>query len=566
MRRNFRFSVALFTLIAVLLSLGVVTAQDKKILYTGRQMGPDDIPTLDPSTASDVPSVQIITEIFPELYRLDEVDVVVEAGVADATVSDDGLTYTFKIKPGITWVRYNPETDAVEQVMNEDGTPRALSAADFKYTMLRTLDPLVASDYGYVLAPWIIGGSELNSLASDSATFDADRLAAIDAVGITVIDDATLEVKATKVSAAVASIFAMWITTATPGWLIDELGDVWIEPENIVTYGPFAVKSWNHGADLTLIKNPFWVGTETIPVPAIDEVVFQFLDLDPQFTAFEAGELQVSEVPPSAIPRIKADPALAAQYNAAPGTCTYYYGFNKSRVPFDDARVVRAFSAALDRQAIVDNVTLAGELPAYMFVLPSMQAAPKQEDFMGQVVTFDPVYAKAQLDEYLTEKGMTADQISPTLLFNNSATHQAIAEAAQAMWSETLGINVTLAAQEFGVYLDSRSDADIFRAAWCFDYPDANNWYYDVFHSSVNPDNHFSNAEYDALTEAAGAAETIEERVALYAQADAILTNTDASIAPIYYYVTDNITAPGVERTQSNIGREYYEKWDITGL
>jgi len=130
MRRNFRFSVALFTLIAVLLSLGVVTAQDKKILYTGRQMGPDDIPTLDPSTASDVPSVQIITEIFPELYRLDEVDVVVEAGVADATVSDDGLTYTFKIKPGITWVRYNPETDAVEQVMNEDGTPRALSVAD----------------------------------------------------------------------------------------------------------------------------------------------------------------------------------------------------------------------------------------------------------------------------------------------------------------------------------------------------------------------------------------------------------------------------------------------------
>ena len=133
------------------------------------------------------------------------------------------------------------------------------------------------------------------------------------------------------------------------------------------------------------------------------------------------------------------------------------------------------------------------------------------------------------------------------------------------MWSDALGVNIQIAAQEFGVYLDGRRDADIYRAGWCFDYPDANNWYYDVFHSSNDPDNHFSNAEFDALAEAAGSAETVEERAALYAQADAILTNTDASIAPIYYYVTDDITAAGVERTNSNIGREYYEKWDITG-
>jgi oligopeptide transport system substrate-binding protein len=565
MRRNVRFVVALFTLVAVLLTLGVATAQDKKILYTGRQMGPDDIPTLDPSTASDVPSVQIISQIFPELYRLNEVTVVTEEGMASVSVSEDGLTYTFSILPDVYWVRYNPETDAVEQVLDEAGNPRVLTAGDFKYTMVRTLDPMVASDYGYVLAPWVVGGAELNGLAADAADFEAARQAAIDALGITVVDDSTLEVKVTKQSAAIASVFAMWITTGTPGWLIDEVGDVWIEPENIATYGPFAVKSWNHGQDLTLIKNPFWAGTATIPAAKLDEVVFQFLDLDPQFAAFEAGALQVSEVPPSAIPRIMADPALQAQYNAAPGSCTYYYGFNVSKAPFDDPRVVRAFSAAVDRQAIVDNVTLAGELPAYMFSLPSMQAAPKQENFPDQVVSFDPEYAKAQLDEYLAEKGMTADQLAPTLLFNNSALHQGVAEAIQAMWAEYLGVNVTLASQEFGVYLDSRRDADIFRAGWCFDYPDANNWYYDVFHSSVDPDNHFSNAEYDALVEAAAAAATVEERVALYAQADAILTNTAASIAPIYYYVTDDITAPNVERTNSNIGREYYEKWDISG-
>lgn len=566
MRRNMRFFVALLTLTALLLTLGAAGAQDKKILYTGRNMGPDDIPTLDPSTASDVPSVQIIAEIFPELLRLNEETVVVEDGVATLSQSEDGMTFTFNIMPDIAWVRYNPETDAVEQVMDAEGNPRTVTAEDFKYTMARTLDPLVASDYGYVLAAWVQGGAELNGLDPESATFEADRQAAIDALGITVVDDLTLEVQLAKSSAAAPSIFSLWITTATPGWLIDEVGDVWIEPENIASYGPFAIKSWNHGADLTLIKNPLWAGTATIPAPALDEVVFQFLDTDPQFAAFEAGALQTADVPPSAIPRIKADPELSALYNAAPGTCTYYYGFNQERAPFNDPRVVRALSASIDRQSIADAVLQAGELPAYMFVLPSMQAAPKQEDYPDQLVTFDPEYAKAQLQEYLDETGTTADQIAGSILINNSATHQAIAEAIQSMWAETLGVNIQIAAQEFGVYLEQRRDADIYRAGWCFDYPDANNWYYDVFHSSNDPDNHFNNAEFDAIVEQAGAAESLEERVELYAQADAILTNTAASIAPIYYYVTDDITAAGVERTNSNIGREYYEKWDITGM
>jgi oligopeptide transport system substrate-binding protein len=248
-----------------------------------------------------------------------------------------------------------------------------------------------------------------------------------------------------------------------------------------------------------------------------------------------------------------------------PGSSTYYYGFNVSREPFNDPRIVRALSASIDRQAIVDNVTQAGELPAYMFVLPSMQAAPHQEDYPDQLVTFDPEYAKAQLDEYLTETGKTIDQIAPNILISNSALHQGIAEAVQSMWAEHLGVNATISSQEFGVYLDQRRDADVYRASWLFDYPDANNWYYDVFSSFVDPDNHFNNAEYDALVLAASTATDNEERIALYAQADAILTNTAAAIAPIYYSVSDDMTAPGIERTHSVIGREYYEKWDITG-
>jgi oligopeptide transport system substrate-binding protein len=560
MKKYLRFAVLLLTLSALVMALGGVGAQDAKILYTGRQMGPDDIPTLDPSVASDVPSVAVIAEIFPELARLHEETAQIQPGMATWTVSEDGLTYTFNIMPEVSWVKYNADSGAVEQVMI-DGAPRYVTAADYALGMTRTLDPIVASDYSYVLAPWVVGADAFQ--ASAEAT-EEERQALIDGLGITVVDDYTLEVNVTRASTAFEFIVGMWITAAQPGWVIEEYADFWIEPENIVSYGPFAVKDWTHEESLTMIKNPFWAGTESIPAPKLDEVVFRFLDEDPQLAAFEAGELDVSEVPFSALARVKADPVLSQQYYSDFGTCTYYYGFNVRQAPFNDPRAVLAFSMALDRQAIADNITQAGELPAGFFTLPSMNAAPQQADYPEYAVLTDVEAAKALWEEYLTETGQSASDFSPTILYNNSDLHAAVAQAVQQMWAEALGVTVNVAAQDFGTYLDQREDADIYRAAWCFDYPDTNNWLYDVFHSANDPDNGFNNAEFDDLVSRAAVEEDLATRTALYAEAERLLVRDAASVAPIYYYVTDDITADGIERTHSVITREYYEKWDIT--
>lgn len=564
MRRSIRLVVLVLVFALALASMSVAFAQDDyKIIYTGRQMGPSDIPTLDPSQASDVPSVSVIAEIFPELGRLHEENVVVEPGMATWTVSDDGLVYTFSITPEVPWVRYNADTDAVEQVMDADGNPRYVTASDFVTTFRRTMDPLVASDYSGVLAAWVVGGAEWTG--SDPEASAEDRAALMDALGIVALDDYTLQLTVPRASAAVESVISMWITTATPTWLIEEVGDFWIEPENIQSYGPFAVKDWVHDESLTMIKNPFFPGSNSIPQSNIDEVVFQFLDNDPQLAAFEAGDLDVSEVPVSAIDRIRSDPDLSAALHSDFGTCTYYYGFNVTRPPFDDARAVRAFSYAIDRQAIVDNITRRGETPAGFFVLPNMVAAPQQADYPEFAMLYDAEAAVADWESYLADTGQSASDFNLSILFNTSDTHAAIATAIQQMWAETLGVNVQLANQEFGTYLDLRRDADIYRAGWCFDYPDANNWYFDVFHSSNDPDNHFNNAEFDAIAEAGAVAPTPEERATIYADAERLLVHDAASIAPIYYYSTQDLTRPGIERTYSRITREYYEKWDITG-
>ncbi len=170
--------------------------------------------------------------------------------------------------------------------------------------------------------------------------------------------------------------------------------------------------------------------------------------------------------------------------------------------------------------------------------------------------------AKALWNEYLTERAKAAADFSLNILHNTSDTHAAIAQAIQQMWADTLGVTVTISSQDFGTYLDQRQDADIYRAGWCFDYFDTNNFLYDTFHSSVSPDNGFNSAEFDALVEEAAIEPDTAKRIELYAQAEKLLVRDQASIAPIYYYVTNDITAAGVERTYSKITREYYEKWD----
>jgi oligopeptide transport system substrate-binding protein len=544
---------------ALLLAVvGGVAAQDgPKVLVTGRQMGASDIPTVDPALAEDVPSVQVIVELFPELVRVHEETSALQPGMASYEASEDGIVYTFSIVPEVPWVRYNADTGAVEQVMDESGNPRYVTANDFAYGILRTISPDVAGPYSYTIYPWIQGGLEYYN-----GEIGAEE------VGVKVIDEYTLEVTSTKSSVVTPYIFGMWPTVAQPQWAIEEYTDFWIDPANIQTYGPFALKEWvrGDGGSLTMIKNPFWPGTDSIPQPALDEVVFRFLDEEPQLTEFEAGALHVAEAPASAQDRIETDAALSAAYYSGPGTCSYYYGFNTEKAPFDDARVRRAFSMAIDRAAIVENVTQAGETPANFFLLPNLNAAPTAADYPDLGIYSDPEMALQLWNEYLTETGQTTDQFTPVLFHNENTLHASIAQAVQQMWAETLGVNVTIQTADFATYLDTRGNYDVFRAGWCFDYPDSHNFMYDAnWHSDLLPENdtHWANEQYDALVDEALVTEDTEARRDLYAAAEQILVYEEAPIAPIYHYVTNDLTAPGVVRTHSLITREYYEKWDL---
>ncbi|NWG17927.1 MAG: peptide ABC transporter substrate-binding protein [Chloroflexi bacterium] len=555
------FTLLLVCALMLTLVVGGVSAQEAtKTVVTGLHMVGGDIPTIDPHAAETSASIEIINQIFIGLTNQDATTANMEMGIAESMdVSEDGKVFTFKLRQDIPWVRYNPETGAVEQVTDEAGNVRYVNAYDSVYGALRGLAPETASPYSYVPLPYIVGAAEFNSGegSAEDVMFKA-------------LDDYTVQITSPDAASFAASIYGLWVLRAVPQWAIEAGGDSWTEVEYINTFGPYALKEWAHDESITLIKNPFWPGTDAIPQAKIDEVVFRFLDPQQQFAEYLAGTMDAIQVPLEEIERVKADATLSQEYIVGNQPCTYYIGFDNTEAPMDNAHLRLALSYAIDRQSLVDNVTRGGQIPAQWFSRPGLASAPTLETHPDLGVKFNLERAQAELAMALEDLGLASVSELPalSLAYNDSSNHGQIMQAIQQMWTENLGITVTLTAMEPSTYFASISeDAPIiYRAGWCQDYSDANNFLYDVLYSkSSQNDAGWNNADYDALVEQARLESDPEIRRDLYAQAEDILVNQGGGIAPIYWYTINFLVKPNVEYPPSVTGNEAYFEWDITG-
>jgi oligopeptide transport system substrate-binding protein len=443
-------------------------------------------------------------------------------------------------------VHYDPATKKFE-------VKRPVTAHDIEYGVKRTISPETASNYAYVC--YIIKNAEAVNTGESTD---------LDSIGVKALDDYTVEFTLEQPAGYFPAIASMWVNRPMPKEPIDEFGDKWTEPGNIWTNGAFALDTWEHENRMVLVKNPHYYGAKDVSIEQINYVMV--VETSTAFAMYENGELDVAAVPLEDMDRVKADPVLSKELTIAPRLCTYYYGFNTTKAPFDNVLVRQAFSHAIDRQKLIDTVLKGGQLPAWSFACPGIFGnVAENADFPG--ITFDAQKGRDLLAEAGYPNG--AGLPETTLMFNTSEGHQKIAEFIQGQWKEHLGLDVKLANQEWKVYLNTvNTDApQVYRMGWCADYPDQNNWVLENFHTTKSLNNpQWSGADadrFDELTEGAAAAADPEERKELYFEAEQLLCADSAVIIPIYYYTAVRCDKPYLERTDQLVGGQHYDKWKV---
>jgi oligopeptide transport system substrate-binding protein len=194
--------------------------------------GAGDVPTLDPNVAEDTTAITMIENTMPGLTNLNEVTNVLGPGMATAwNISADGKEYTFTMREGISWVKWDGVKKQVVKVQtcpDKDGKTkdRLVTAKDFEYGILRALKPETASPYAYVLTFVIKGAAAFNGGETDDPT----------TVGVKALDDWTLEVTFLEDAAYNANIIGLWTAMPIPKWVVDgddcteARGDRWTEP------------------------------------------------------------------------------------------------------------------------------------------------------------------------------------------------------------------------------------------------------------------------------------------------------------------------------------------------
>ena len=463
-----------------------------------------DFETLDPAKSTGIPEATVIYLLYEGLTQRDPQGRLVPGMAERWDVSKDGLTWTFYLRAA-KW-----------------SNGQLVSAGDFEFAWKRALDPALAADYAY----------QLYYLKNGKA-YNTGRIKDVSQVGVIAKDARTLVVTLESPTPFFGDLLSFHtlmpvpktVVTGTPAWAG--------KPETFVGNGPFVMKEWTRQNRVVLERNPNYWDAKNIKLQRIE-----FSMIEAESTAlvqYEAGQLDgSSNVPVADIPRL----LKTGDFKAMPYIGTYYYLFNTTRKPLDDARVRRALAFAVNRTLITARITRAGEKPANAFVPSGIVV--NGTDFRQAGGPLMPVYDPALAKKLLAEAGYPNGEGFPTLtiLYNTSQRHKTIAEAIQEMWRQNLGVKVNLTNQEWKVYLQTRSqhNFDIARAGWIGDYRDPKT-FLDMFitGSSFN-EGLWSNKEYDRLIDTTTKTADQAVRMKAFHEAEKIFVQ-DMPLAPIYFYV-----------------------------
>ena len=486
---------------------------------------------LDPTLMNTADGYRIAMGLFESLMIEDPKTAMPIAGAAERwKKSKQNKTYTFYLRKDAKW---------------SDGKP--VTAHDFVYAWQRGLTPEVGSRYAYSLY-----------YIKNAKKFYEGKIKDFKEVGVKALDDYTLQVDLEGPTPFFLSLVTHSSYFPLPRWTIEQHGNQWTRPGNMVSNGAYILQAWNVGEKVTVAKNPHYWDADKVRIPLIE---YWMIENDATaLKLFKSGTIdyQAEDPPTDAIPQLRNEP----YFIESPYLGTYYYSFNTKRPPLDNPKVRRALALAIDRESIVKNVSHHG-IPTYNFSpphFPGYQAPVMAEAKLSpeeRIREAQRLLAEVKAD---MPKGATFPPID--VMYNTRENHRKIAQAIQQMWKNNLGIDVTLTNQEWKVFIKTRlsKNYDIAREGWIGDYPDPNTFLDLMTSYSQNNNTAWGNTKYDALIQAAALEGDAQKRFAILHDAEKILLD-EMPVLPIFTYTKVSLVKPHVKGWYPNLPNHHHPKF-----
>jgi oligopeptide transport system substrate-binding protein len=443
-------------------------------------------------------------------------------GVAESwTVSDDGKTYTFKLRADAMW---------------SDGSP--VTAEDFVYSFRRLENPETAAEYSSMLFP-IVNAEEVNT-----------GKAKPEDMGVKAIDATTLEVTLKAPTPYFLEMLTHQATYPVSKASIEKDGADWIKPGKLVSNGPFTLAEWVPNDHMKLVKNPKFHDAANVKIDVVNFIPTE--DRSSAMKRFEAGELDsYDDLPTEQLTDLKAK--FGDQIRVAPYLGTYYYAIKTDKAPWDNVELRNAVSMAIDRDFLAEKVWSNSMFPGYSMVPPGI------EGYTSAMATFAD---KSQIDRedeakaILEKLGYGPDKpLKMEIRYNTSENHKNTAVAIQEQL-KPLGIEVTLLNTDTKTHyghLEQKGDYDVARAGWIADYQDPETFLGISRKASGNNYSNYNSPKYEeAMDKAAAAGGNPEERLKLLSEAERILIDEVGNI-PLLYYSFHNIVSPKLAGFDDNV-------------
>ncbi|MBP7080053.1 MAG: peptide ABC transporter substrate-binding protein [Rhodocyclaceae bacterium] len=475
--------------------------------------------TLDPAKVQGRPESNLTVELFEGLVSQDANGKVVP-GVAEKWESKEGgKVWIFTLRKNAKW---------------SDGSP--VTAQDFEYAFKRNVDPKTASDYSWYLGK---ASNVQNGIAIVEGKKPPSEL------GVKALNDTTLQITLEKPVAYLVSTLIHGSLMPVPKKVVEKFGDKWTDPANIVSNGPYKLSERIVNERIVMVRNPYyWNNAKTV----IEQVtVLPINNQSAEYQRYRANAMDVTTdggVPSEQVAQIRKE--VPNELTLWPQLGTYYYTYNIKVKPFDDVRVRRALSLAINRDVITKQILSTGEVSAYSMtpaIADGYQAVRHDWEALSQA------QREAEAKKLLTEAGYGPGKpLKFQLLYNTNEQHKKIALAVVSMWKRIGPVEVELVNQEWKTFLDTRNrgDFEVTRGAWIADYNEASSMI-DLYHSKHGSnDGKYSNPAYDEVIDKAKVTLDPAERLKLYQEAERILAQ-DFPALFLYHYSNRRMIKPWVK-------------------